>query len=297
MNGQIIITIQDLLKGRDRNKDFDTADPKKIKLVRHSGIVREDSVIGKDYQGLSVYELYRSNYPKFLEWQCEQDEDKMKNVDYIVSFIGEEQCSCRFDGVYRNYGPKRKTQNGMFYDLKEVDGFDVLKNQVVINWGKGTIQWMQNWETEKEVIRIDQMSAKEETPYFTRYEDVLLNFSQLKQVIKNKEWRTMLEACNCVYVIADKKTGQQYVGVTYKNSKKGMKAGIWSRWTEYANTGHGDDVKLVELCTKDPKYAENYFQWSILEVLPLNVIPKVAIDRETKWKEKLLSREYGYNCN
>lgn len=107
----------------------------------------------------------------------------------------------------------------------------------------------------------------------------------------------MLEACNCVYVIADKKTGQQYVGVTYKNSKPGMKSGIWSRWTEYANTGHGDDVKLVELCTKDPKYAENYFQWSILEVLPINVIPKVAIDRETKWKDKLLSREFGYNNN
>ena len=107
----------------------------------------------------------------------------------------------------------------------------------------------------------------------------------------------MLEACNCVYVIADKKTGQQYVGVTYKNSKPGMKSGIWGRWTEYANTGHGDDATLKKLCANDPKYAEKNFQWSILEVLPLNVIPKVAIDRETKWKEKLLSREFGYNNN
>ena len=100
MNEQIIITIQDLLKGRDRNKDFDSANEKRIKLVRHSGVVLEDSIIGNDYHGLSVYELYRSNYPKFLEWQSEQNEDKMKNVDYIVSFIGEEQCLCRFAGVY-----------------------------------------------------------------------------------------------------------------------------------------------------------------------------------------------------
>ena len=296
MNKQIIITIQDLLKGRNTN--FDKASPKRIKLVRHSGIMREDSVLGNDYKGKSVYELYRSQYDKFLEWQCEQNEEKMKNVDYIVSFIGEEQCLCRFVGVYRNYGPISKTQNGLFYQLEEVkDDFDVLKNQVVIDWGKGTLQWMQNWAQDKEVVRIDQVSDKEGIPYFTRYEDVLLNYSQLKQVVEDKEWRTMLEACNCVYVIADKNTGKQYVGVTYKNSKPGLKSGILSRWTEYANTGHGDDTKLTELFTNEPKYAKKFLQWSILEVLPLNVIPKVAIDRETKWKEKLLSREFGYNNN
>ena len=293
MNKQIIITVQDLLRGR--NNDFDKTEPKRIKLVRHSGILREDSVLGKDYQGLSVYELYRSNYSSFLEWQCEQNEEKMKNVDYIVAFIGEENCLCRFAGVYKNLG--RKPITGSIYDLREVDGFEVLKNQVVIDWGKGTLQWMQNWAQDKEVVRIDQVSDKEEIPYFTRYEDVLLNYSQLKHVVEDKEWRTMLEACNCVYVIADKQTGQQYVGVTYKNSKPGMKSGIWGRGTEYANTGHGDDATLKKLCANDPKYAEKNFQWSILEVLHLNVIPKVAIDRETKWKEKLLSREFGYNNN
>ena len=122
MNKQIIITVQDLLRGR--NNDFDKTEPKRIKLVRHSGILREDSVLGKDYQGLSVYELYRSNYSSFLEWQCEQNEEKMKNVDYIVAFIGEENCLCRFAGVYKNLG--RKPITGSIYDLREVDGFEVL---------------------------------------------------------------------------------------------------------------------------------------------------------------------------
>lgn len=292
----IIITIQDLLRGRCRNNDFDNADIKRIKLVRHSGVVLDDSVIGKDYHGLSVYELYRSNYLKFLEWQCEQNEDKMKNVDYIVSFIGEEQCLCRFAGVYRNFGPKHKTQCGMFYDLKEVNGFEILKNQVVIDWGKGALQWMQNWTTEKEVVRIDQVSDNEGVPFFTRYEDVLLSYSQLKQVVADKEWKTKLEACNCVYVITDKSNGKQYVGVTYKGSKVGMKGGILSRWTEYAETGHGEDVTLKKLCQENPNYAEN-FQWSILETLPLSVIPKVAIDIETRWKDKLLTKVWGYNNN
>lgn len=298
MKENVIITIQDLLKGRKRNNDFDIADEKRIKLVRHSGVILDDSVIGKDYQGQSVYELYRSNYPKFLEWQSEQNEDKMKNVDYIVAFIGEEQCLCRFAGVYKNYGTLHKTPcGGMFYDLKEVPGFEILKNQVVIDWGRGALSWMQNWTTEKNVVRIDQISDAEGIPYFTRYEDVLLNYSQLKQVIADKEWKTKLEACNCVYVIADKNNGKQYVGVTYKGSKAGMKGGILSRWTEYAETGHGEDVSLKELCARDPNYAENNFQWSILETLPLSVIPKVAIDIETKWKDKLLTKKFGYNNN
>ncbi len=297
MNKQIIITIQELLKGRDRNSDFDSAEEKRIKLVRHSGVIREDSVIGKDYYGQSVYELYRSNYPKFLEWQCEQNENKMKNVDYIVAFIGEEQCMCRFAGVYRNYGPKHKTLCGMFYDLKEVDGFEILKNQVVIDWGKGTLQWMQNWSTMKEVVRIDQVSDNEGIPYFTRYEDVSLNYSQLKQVVADNEWKTKLEACNCVYVITDKSNGKQYVGVTYKGSKAGAKGGILSRWTEYANSGHGEDVSLKKLCEGDSNYAEENFQWSILETLPLSVIPAIAINIETKWKEKLLTKTFGYNNN
>ena len=185
----------------------------------------------------------------------------------------------------------------MFYDLKEVDGFEILKNQVVIDWGKGTLQWMQNWSTMKEVVRIDQVSDNEGIPYFTRYEDVLLNYSQLKQVVADNEWKAKLEACNCVYVITDKSNGKQYVGVTYKGSKAGIKGGILSRWTEYANTGHGEDMSLKKLCEEDSNYAEENFQWSILETLPLSVIPAIAINIETKWKEKLLTKTFGYNNN
>ena len=42
----------------------------------------------------------------------------------------------------------------------------------------------------------------------------------------------MLSAVNCIYLISDKKTGQQYVGSTYG------KDGVWGRWQGYANTIH-----------------------------------------------------------
>lgn len=298
MDKDYIISIQDLLKGWNRNSEFDNANESRIKLVRHSSEVKPDSFIYKKYNG-SVYKLYRTDYALFKEWQSEQSDSKMKNVDYLVVFLAEEGCECRFIGVYRNYGPKRATGNGVSeYAIEEVEGFEGLKDKVVIDWGKGTLSWMQNWQSTKNVRRIDQVNTGDDIPYFIRYEDVILSFSQLQKVVDDKEWKSKLESLNCVYMILDKETGKQYVGVTYKDMKPGIKNGILGRWTEYAKTGHGNNKLLVALLAeKGISYADQNFQWTILETLPLNVTPKVAIDRESLYKKKFGTREHGYNEN
>ena len=298
MDKDYIISIQDLLKGWNRNSEFDNANESRIKLVRHSSEVKPDSVIYKKYNG-SVYKLYRTDYALFKEWQSEQSDSKMKNVDYLVVFLAEEGCECRFIGVYRNYGPKRATGNGVSeYAIEEVEGFEGLKDKVVIDWGKGTLSWMQNWQSTKNVRRIDQVNTGDDIPYFIRYEDVILSFSQLQKVVEDKEWKSKLESLNCVYMILDKETGKQYVGVTYKDMKPGIKNGILGRWTEYAKTGHGNNKLLVPLLAEKGKsYADQNFQWTILETLPLNVTPKVAIDRKSLYKKKFGTREHGYNEN
>ena len=298
MDKNSIISIQNLLRGWNRNSDFDKADEKRIKLVRHSNDVKLDSNIYNKYQG-SVYKLYRTNYELFKEWQSEQSDSIMKDIDYLVVFLAEESYECRFIGVFRNYGSLYPTCNGSsVYDIREVDGFEVLKDIVVIDWGKATRTWMQNWTTTKDVKRIEQISTSDDIPFFSRYEDVILTFPQLKKVVEDKEWKSKLESLNCVYLILDKKSGKQYVGVTYKDMKHGIKNGILGRWAEYAQTGHGNNKRLVEIITKEGlSYAEQYFQWTILETLPLNVTPKVAIDRETLYKIKFGTREHGYNEN
>lgn len=298
MDKDYIISIQDLLKGWNRNSDFDNVNESRIKLVRHSSDVQPDSFIYNKYKG-SVYKLYRTDYALFKEWQSEQSDSKMKNVDYLVVFLAEEGCECRFIGVYRNYGPKRATGNGFSeYAIEEVEGFEGLKDKVVIDWGKGTLSWMQNWQSTKNVRRIDQVNTGDDIPYFIRYEDVILSFSQLQKVVEDKEWKSKLESLNCVYMILDKETGKQYVGVTYKDMKTGIKNGILGRWTEYAKTGHGNNKLLVALLAeKGISYADQNFQWTILETLPLNVTPKVAIDRESLYKKKFGTREHGYNEN
>lgn len=298
MDKDYIISIQDLLKGWNRNSDFDKVNESRIKLVRHSGNVLQGSFIYNKYKG-SVYKLYRTDYALFKEWQSEQSDSEMKNVDYLVVFLAEEGCECRFIGVYRNYGPKRATGNGdSEYTIEEVEGFEGLKDKVVIDWGKGTRSWMQNWQSTKNVRRIDQVNTGDDIPYFIRYEDVILSFSQLQKVVEDKEWKSKLESLNCVYMILDKETGKQYVGVTYKDMKPGIKNGILGRWTEYAKTGHGNNKLLLALLAeKGISYADQNFQWTILETLPLNVTPKVAIDRESLYKKKFGTREHGYNEN
>ncbi len=298
MEKDFIISIQDLLKGRNRNVEFDSVDEKRIKLIRHSGNVMPDSIIFKDYDG-PVYKLYHTNYELFLKWQREQTDSRMKNVDYLIVFLAEEGCECRFIGVFKNNGSIHSTMEGVsVYDIQEVKGFEVLKDKVVIDWGKGTLSWMQNWTTEKEVKRIEQKGDIDGIPTFSRYEDVILNFQQLRKVVNDKEWQSKLESLNCVYLILDKKTGKQYVGVTYKDMKPRIKNGILGRWTEYAQTRHGNNKLLVNLLEeKGISYAEQNFQWTILETLPLNVTPKVAIDRESIYKKKFGTRENGYNEN
>ncbi len=58
MEKNFIISVQDLLKGRNRNAEFDAADEKRIKLIKHSDVVMDDSFIYEEYKG-TAYELYR----------------------------------------------------------------------------------------------------------------------------------------------------------------------------------------------------------------------------------------------
>ena len=79
----MLITIQELLVRCGFPKDA------KAKLVRH-----------KDHRQ-NVYDLYRFHRDKFEDYQAIQSKPVFHELDYIVSFIGEEGRRARFVGVYR----------------------------------------------------------------------------------------------------------------------------------------------------------------------------------------------------
>lgn len=276
------ITIQELLYNRGLKKED------KIILVRHKDS-REIKVIRGIPCDKTIYDLYREEPELFLEYQAEQCTDKFKGAKYIVSFLGEEGTLSRFLGVYRiEETIITDSYPAYYYKMTEIDGFQNLKERVIIDWGKGTRSWCQGINNEKAIIEI--------TPGFDNafpgYPNVILKFSQLRDIIKNAYpvWKRVLSAVNCIYSILDNKTGQIYIGSTYN------KLGIWGRWTEYVDTnGHGKDVSLIALIKTDSKYAEN-FTYSILHIMPINVSPDQAIKEETLFKNKLGAISFGL-CN
>ena len=74
--------------------------------------------------------------------------------------------------------------------------------------------------------------------------------------------------------------------------------GIWSRWCAYSATGHGGNIELKALLNREgSEYADN-FQFSVLEIADTHASQDDVLERETFWKQMLLSRTpYGYNAN
>jgi hypothetical protein len=130
---------------------------------------------------------------------------------------------------------------------------------------------------------------------FPGYEKINIDFPELETVYKfNKnDWKGALENVKGVYVIADKSNGRKYVGSAYGDF------GIWSRWGVYVGTGHGFNDELTKIISENGiDYARKNFRFSLLEYRSMKIDDNVIINRESFWKEVLLTRGlFGYNRN
>lgn len=290
----VITTIQELLAGR--NEAFDKSDA--IKLVRHADTrdKKERLIDGKTFDG-TLRDLYRFEPDRFRQYQSEQRKGVFDKTEFIVVFVGEKGTTSRFIAVYKLCGLRQnpKVENEWICDFREVEEFKPLSQRIVIDWGKSTVSWHQNYKEQiKPVIRIDEgFEDANGIPRFISYHDVYLTFPEMKMIIdtEDKDWQNVLKAVNCIYLIQDSLNGKQYVGSTYGTQ------GIWQRWAEYVRTGgHGGNVKLKERFKDDPDYAR-HLHWSILEILPIRITEADAIEREDLYKRKFMTRTFGYNQN
>ena len=278
--------LQQLFAGQD-------IDWKRTKLIRHN--LTNEIVAGNYAAGLlDVY-------------QSVQTRTRFQGCDTIISFLGTERTNGVYQGCFRVVGsvPFDKSllpenfvfdsgmdDNCAIYQLEPLDILSDLKDRLVIDWGRGTINWCQNGTTEKEILEIRPAQSEIR---FKSYEDVILSFDTLHTIVFNqsayKEWYDKLSAVAGVYLITDKRTGKHYVG-----SASGEQGGIWGRWSEYARTKHGGNKRLIELINADPEYCHN-FQYSILEVFPIKKDRQEVLECERLYKNKLLSVQYGLNNN
>jgi len=275
------ITIQELLSNRGIPTNS------KTKLVRH-----------KDPR-IDLYKMYISQKDNFLIYQSQQGKDAFKGAEYIVSFVGEEGTFSRFVGVFKVLSCTkikqkiRSVDGGTYrfqYELEELNGYEALKERVIVDWGPGTRSWAQWIKNEKEIVEIQPgLHYKQFTDYF----DFILSFKELQEIVNNqyKDWKKMLSATKGIYLISDTKTGKLYVGSAYGED------GIWGRWKVYSRTkGHGNNKTLKELIQDDNQYG-NHFNFSILMLLPSTITSDQAIKKETLFKNKLGTNSFGLNNN
>lgn len=261
---------------------------KKIKLVRHQD-KRHD-----------LYELMTTG--QLETYQACQSKPVLE-CDLMISFIGLPYNRARFYGVYKVHSRSKVSDTNLpdtytiqespdnwFYHLEKEAGFGDLEERVVIDWGASTRAWHQ-WLTEKEIVEILPTGYSREFPGFL---DFVLSHDELTRIFEhpeaNRAWKTALSSVAGIYLILNTSTGGQYIG-----SASGAN-GIYGRWKDYAENGHGGNKLLKNICeSKINAYKD--FKFSILRTLPKTLTQKEIIEFENFYKEKLGSRAFGLNEN
>ncbi len=269
--------------------------PAEFRVVRHG------------HKEIDPLDAYRNDRALFEAYQAFQSKRKFSKAKYIGVFSAYHGTQALFLGVWRVddeitpncNAPKSQRNlitrfdwdlNGSYYTLTEMEELKDLSERLIIEWGGSTVAWVQTI-TSKPVVAILPPSSIME---FESYETTVLMHDDLVRMISNRTsnhtWYNALRSVNGVYCITNRRNGLNYVGSAYG------KNGIWGRWSNYAEDGHGGNKLLKELLTKEPDSVD-HFQFSILEILSGTSTADDAIDKETLWKLKLGSKIGGYNDN
>ncbi|WP_394581204.1 GIY-YIG nuclease family protein [Cytobacillus firmus] len=180
----------------------------------------------------------------------------------------------------------------IMHPLFEIDNDPLIsyENKLFIEWGKATVKWYQKGTNEKIISKLVNTSQF----IFPGYENVLLTYSELKQIINNRQtyadWHIALSSVNAIYAITDCSNGKIYIGSSYN------KNGLLGRWTEYATTIHGGNDVFMQLLVQNPQ-AHLHLQYTILKVLPKDITALEAVEIENIFKQKLKTIQFGYNHN
>lgn len=254
---------------------------------------KNDVKVHLAFQPRNKYEpLYAFINGKFKTWQ-EHQSNKNFEKPLILSLIYYKQNEWLYAGVYERLGVKQ-VENHFEYDTKMLDIKNELVGRLIIWFPKPFRASYIHYSKYYKSFSLSEILKNRITiEPFPGYENVIVDYEYLKSVYDNndKSWNTALKSVFGVYLIVDKRTGKNYIGSAYG------KDSIWSRWNSYIQNGHGGNKKLKLLVqSQGTDYLKNY-QFSILEIFSKVMSKDEIIKREVHWKEKLLSREFGYNDN
>jgi len=241
--------------------------------------------------------LSRGGVTAFELWQTEQTKRNFTQpqVLALIEWVGHEDLWI-FGGVYDvlSQEPELRGEN-YFYETRLVRGQDHLIGRVVVRYrrsSRGSYLHGENLESRLTVDRILPDSVAGGFDPFPGFPKVWLDWPQFDELFAKcpQDWVAPLSSVFGIYSIVDG-NGKIYVG------KADGREGIWGRWRCYHKTrGHGDNAELKAHIQSNPE-AMKSFRYSILQVADTSLEPAAIDVMETAWKEKLRSREFGYNSN
>ncbi len=295
-----------------------------VDMIRISNLSLEDVVVIRHTFKKETADVWDKNdRTNFEEYQCIQPTvDFFKNKRYVIAFIADGKTYSRLVGCYeilRHY-PARQAKKlpgfphpdfydkpgHIYFEMVLTDYMSDLIDRLVIDWGAGTIGYVQYSKEaleKKKVVSIYPDSKH----VFPGYNRVVWDFKTMQEYVRNEsqyeEIANALKEVYAVYLVVDTKTGKYYVGSAYG------KDGLFGRWKTYANTkgsgGSGEDEGnkgMVEYLKENPDAYLN-FQYSILEIIHKTGIDKRDVDTtleaEKIWKRKIcsLGTSWGLNRN
>lgn len=240
---------------------------------------------------LDEYVSDHKNWLGWNEWRGSKNDWTRNFVFSLIEFYPRSD-SWLFGGVFRV-----AERHDDRYKLEEVDEYKKFVGRVILSFHRyqgmrGRAYYLENYINEFEVVEI--LPAPYSGESFPGFERISHDFHILEPIFRSErsDWKAALSSVKGVYVISDKHNGKQYVGSAYGDM------GVWSRWSCYIGTGHGWNDELTKLINeKSITYAREHFRLSLVETMSMSVADETVRERESHWKNALLSREHGYNSN
>ncbi|MBD3654493.1 GIY-YIG nuclease family protein [Kangiella sp.] len=269
-----------------------------------------------DWQNIKIHIAQKSGNERpidvftnsFLDWQDRWNggfhSNHCWNRDFVFSLIElpAEPGKWLFGGLFRVLEYKKglyKGRSGVMYKVVHSDELDSLVGRLVVHWEKDA-----RAKGRKPESILSDMAISEILPEQYAGEDFpgyyLINhsYSTLEKIWRDlkADWFAALANCKGVYLISDVESGLRYVG-----SASGEN-GIWSRWSNYFNTGgHGGNKLIRKLLSKQDdgvEYARKNFVFSLLEQASSRDSEHHIISRESYWKRVLMTYgKFGLNDN
>ncbi|MBE5963838.1 MAG: GIY-YIG nuclease family protein [Lachnospira sp.] len=204
-----------------------------------------------------------------------------------------------FGGMYEVKKIEPEVFDGVGYELKLMPDFADYRKRLIIKLshpiGRDIYNKPYNSVQKDFDPEIFELAPATKLGVFPGYNSVLLSNKELQSIynMQAPDWKQALEKVKGVYCITDTATGKLYIG-----SASGGSAGIWQRWSSYADKNNltGGNKTFEELKkTYGSQYIEDNFTYAILEIFDVKTKSEYIIHREEYWKRVFKSVQYGMN--